>query len=53
MGSTQCLIEGVGFLQNFLRNVIHCKGTCRENFFLSISQQIKVNGVTLDECILP
>ena len=22
-------------------------------FFLSINQQIKVNGVTLDECILP
>ena len=42
-----------GFFQIFLYNVIRCKGTCRENFFLSISQQIKVNGVTLDECILP
>ena len=36
--------RGRDFFQIFLYNVIRCKGTCGENFFLSLNQQIKVMG---------
>ena len=40
-------------MQIFLHNVLHCKADVVGRFFVSISQQIKVNGVTLDDYILP
>ena len=52
-GSRKCLIQGAGFLEIFLHNVLHCKADVVGRIFFSISQHIKVSGVTLDEYILP
>ena len=54
VGSRQCLTEGVRFFANIFtqRYTLQIKAHVGRIFF-SISQQIKVNGVTLDECILP
>ena len=52
--SWQCLREGVRFcLQIFFIQRYTLQRHMLGEFFFSISQQIKVNGVTLDECILP
>ena len=45
--------KGCFFLQIFLYNVIDVAKAHVGRIFFSISQQIKVNVVTLDECILP
>ena len=43
-----------GIFGNIFTQRSTLQGRCRgENFFFSISQHIKVNGVTLDEYILP
>ena len=43
----------VGFFANILIKCYTLQRHMWGEFFLSISQQIKVSGVTLDECILP
>ena len=54
VGSRKCLIQRGGIFGNIFtqRSTLQRQMSSGE-FFFSISQQIKVNGVTLDECILP
>ena len=45
VGCRKCLIQGAGFLQIFLHNVLHCKGRCgRENFFSQLVIKLKLMG---------
>ena len=54
VGSRKCLIQGGrDFCKYFYTTFYIAKQMLSGEFFFSVSQQIKVNGVTLDEYILP